>query len=85
MKPQSIDNRKVPIIAARDGMPYRTPVILADSLEVMENYYRDKIQVLKEGLEQLNLLEHPQDIYFICREIAQTKSLLRKVFVKKKI
>lgn len=59
------------------------PEIMADSLEVMEYYYRGKIQVLEQSMNQLTLLDNAREISLICKEIIRTKAILKKVFLKK--
>jgi hypothetical protein len=60
------------------------PEIMADSLEVMEYYYRGKIQVLEQSMDDLTLLDNAREISLICKEIIKTKDILRKVFLKKR-
>jgi hypothetical protein len=82
---RSVITRKVSIGTENENFPYALPVIMADSVEVMENYYRSKIQMLEGSLTQLTLLEDAKEIYVICRKITQTKGMLRKVILRKKI
>jgi hypothetical protein len=60
------------------------PEIMADSLEVMEYYYRGKIQVLEQSMSDLTLLDNAREISLICKEIIKTKDILKKVFLKKR-
>jgi hypothetical protein len=60
------------------------PEIMADSLEVMEYYYRGKIQVLEQSMSDLTLLDNAREISLICKEIIRTKEILKKVFLKKR-
>ena len=60
------------------------PEIMADSLEVMEYYYRGKIQVLEQSMADLTLLDNAREISLICKEIIRTKEILKKVFLKKR-
>ena len=85
MRQHSVINRKVSIGIEKDNFRYALPVIMADSVEVMENYYRGKIQMLETSLTQLTLLDNAKEIYTLCREITQAKALLRKVLLRKKI
>lgn len=59
------------------------PEIMADSLEVMEYYYRGKIQVLEQSMAELTLLDNAREISLICKEIIRTKQILKRVFLKK--
>jgi hypothetical protein len=56
---------------------------MADSAEVMEYYYRGKIQELEQSLSQLNLLENARQIATLCKEIIRTKEILQKIIIKK--
>ena len=58
-------------------------MIMADSVEVMEYYYRGKIQELEQSLAKLNILEHSREIASLCREIVRTKEVLQKIITKK--
>lgn len=57
--------------------------IMADSVEVMEYYYRGKIQELEQSLAQLTILENAREIALLCKEIIRTKEILQKIFIKK--
>lgn len=81
----TLRTRKVPILVKADNYAEPLPAILADSLEVMENYYRGKIQVLENSLTGLTLLDNAREITTLCKEISHTKAELRKVFLRKKI
>lgn len=56
---------------------------MADSLEVIEGYYHEKIQVLEYSLEQLNLQENAREITFMCREIKATRVALERIIRRK--
>lgn len=58
-------------------------MILADSVEVMEYYYRGKIQELEQSLTQLNLLDNAREIACLCKEIMRIKEVLQKIMIKK--
>ena len=58
-------------------------MILADSVEVMEYYYRGKIQELEQALSKLNILEHAREIASLCKDVVRTKEVLRKIIIKK--
>ncbi|MBO9200116.1 MULTISPECIES: hypothetical protein [Niastella] len=57
--------------------------IMADSVEVMEYFYRGKIQQLEQSLAQLNLLDNAREIVGLCREIVRTKEVLKKIMINK--
>ncbi|OQP49848.1 hypothetical protein [Niastella populi] len=58
-------------------------MILADSVEVMEYYYRGKVQELEQSLSRLNILEHAREISGLCKEIVRTKEVIQKIIIKK--
>ena len=53
--------------------------ILADSVEVMEYYYKGKIQELEQSLAHLNLLDNAREIAGVCKEIIRTKEVLQRM------
>ena len=57
--------------------------IMADSVEVMDYYYRGKLQELQQSLTQLNLLDNAREIAGLCKEIIRTKEALQKIMIKK--
>lgn len=57
---------------------------MGDSVEVMEVYYRERIQSFTRMLEDLNVLEDAPEIEFLCREIIEGRSMLVKLAGKKK-
>jgi hypothetical protein len=57
--------------------------VYADSLEVLVQYYREKLQTLEAVLESLNVLENSREISCLCREVTRTKKALREIFKKK--
>jgi len=58
--------------------------VLGDSIEVMEVYYRERIQSFNSMLEHLNVLEDAPEIEFLCREIIECRTMLVKFAGKKK-
>jgi hypothetical protein len=58
-------------------------LVMADSAEVMEYYYRGKIQELEQSLAQLNILENAREIASLCKEIVRIKAVLQTVIIKK--
>ena len=57
---------------------------MGDSVEVMELYYRERIQSFHKMLEHLNVLEDAPEIEFLCREIVECRTMLVKLAAKKK-
>jgi hypothetical protein len=72
-------------LAKQEEVIIAFPEIMADSLEVMEYYYRGKITVLEQSMADLTLLDNAREISLICKEIIRTKEILKKVFLKKRI
>jgi hypothetical protein len=58
--------------------------VMGDSIEVMEVYYRERIQSFNSMLEHLNVLEDAPEIEFLCREIIECRTMLVKLAGKKK-
>jgi hypothetical protein len=58
-------------------------MILADSVEVMEYYYRGKIQELEQSLARLTILEDAREVACLCKEIMHNKAMLHKIIRKK--
>ena len=57
--------------------------VSGDSVEVMEMYYRERIQSFNTMLEHLNVLEDAPEIEFLCREIIECRTKLVKLSGKK--
>ena len=74
----------IPAFALLSGYKGIAQPVLADSLEVIEEFYREKLQVLEVSLKNLNVLENSREIAFLCREITCTKKALQDIFGKKK-
>ncbi len=74
----------LPAFAHLSGYKGICKPILADSMEVVEDFYREKIQLLEKSLKNLNVLENSREIAFLCREITGTKKALQDIFRKKK-
>lgn len=70
-------------VSAKEIAPESFKMILADSAEVMEYYYRGKIQELEQSLSQLNILENAREIAGLCKEIVRIKEVLQSVIIKK--
>ncbi len=57
--------------------------LMADSLEVMELYYKERITAFNEMLQYLNILENSSEIDFLCREITAARKALNNIHLKK--
>ncbi len=58
--------------------------VMADSIEVMEVYYRERIATFKQMLEELNILQDAPEIEFLCREIIEARGILAGIEMKKR-
>jgi hypothetical protein len=74
----------IPAFAHLFGYNGLSQPVLADSLEVKEDFYREKLNLLEVSLRNLNLLENSREIAFLCREVTRTKKALHDIFRKKK-
>jgi hypothetical protein len=74
----------MPAFANLSGYTVISQPVLADSIEVVEEFYQEKINLLESSLKQLNVLENSREIAFLCREITGTKKALQDIFRKKK-
>lgn len=74
----------LPAFALLSGYKELSKPVLADSWEVKEQFYREKLQLLELSLKQLNLLENSREIEFLCREVTGTKKALQDIFKEKK-
>lgn len=70
-------------VPAKDITPESLQLIMADSVEVMEYYYRGKIQELEQSLAQLNILENAREIAGLCKNIVRTKEVLQNIIIRK--
>jgi hypothetical protein len=83
MRQQHSSTSKFNPVSPKDLVPGSFQMIMADSVEVMEYYYRGKIQELEQSLAQLNILEHAREMAGLCREIVRTKEVLQNIIIKK--
>jgi hypothetical protein len=58
--------------------------VMADSLEVMEVYYKERIVSFRQMLDDLNILQDAPEIEFLCREIIEARGILAGIDMKKK-
>ncbi|MEO5684170.1 MAG: hypothetical protein ABIQ88_16130 [Chitinophagaceae bacterium] len=58
--------------------------VMGDSIEVMEMYYRERIQSFNSMLEHLNVLDDAPEIEFLCREIIEGRTMLVNLAARKK-
>ena len=69
--------------ATPDYLRISSKPVMGDSIEVMEIYYRERIQSFNTMLEHLNVLEDAPEIEFLCREIIEGRTMLVKLAGKK--
>jgi hypothetical protein len=83
MRQQHSSASKFTPVSPKELVPGSFQMIMADSVEVMEYYYRGKIQELEQSLAQLNILEHSPEIASLCKEVVRTKEVLHNIIIKK--
>lgn len=57
-------------------------VLLADSLEVMEQHTKDRISTLEASLNQLTIADHTAEIISLCTEIKKQRQLLAAIALR---
>ena len=82
MRQQHSSSSKSNSVSPKEIFPESFQMIMADSAEVMEYYYRGKIQELEQALAQLNILENALEIASLCKEIVRIKAVLQTVIIK---
>lgn len=83
MRQQHSSISKSNSVSPKELAPGSFQMIMADSAEVMEYYYRGKIQELEQSLAKLNLMENAREIASVCKEIVRNKTVLQKIIIKK--
>jgi|GEM_PF-554622 len=83
MRQQHSSISKSDIVSPNETAHHLFQPIMADSVEVMDYYYRGKIQQLEQSLAQLNLLDNAREIAGLCKEIIRIKAILQKIMIKK--
>jgi sugar-specific transcriptional regulator TrmB len=83
MRQQHSSTNKFNPVSPKELMAGSFQMIMADSVEVMEYYYRGKIQEQEQSLAQLNILEHAREIASLCKDIVRTKQVLQNIIIKK--
>jgi hypothetical protein len=83
MRQQHSSTNKLNPASPTELAPASFQMIMADSVEVMEYYYRGKIQELEQALAKLNILQHAREIASLCKEVVRTKEILNKIITKK--
>ena len=76
--------KEMPALAHLSGYTVLTQPVFADSFEVKEQFYREKLEMLERSLKQLNVLENSREIAFLCREATRTKKAIQDIYNKKK-
>ena len=83
MRQQHSSISKSDTVSSNETAQNSSQPIMADSVEVMEYYYRGKIQQLEQALAQLNILDNAREIAGLCKEVVRTKEVLQKIMTKK--
>ena len=83
MRQQHSSISKSNSVSPKEIAPESFKMIMADSVEVMEYYYRGKIQELEQSLSRLNILEHAREIASLCKDIVRIKEVLQKVIINR--
>jgi hypothetical protein len=83
MRQQHSSISKSNSVSPNEIAPESFQMIMADSVEVMEYYYRGKIQELEQSLSRLNLLENAREIASLCKDVVRIKEVLQKVIINK--
>jgi hypothetical protein len=83
MRQQHSSTSNVNPVTPKDLVPGSFQMIMADSVEVMEYYYRGIIQEQEQSLAKLNILDHAKEISSLCKDIVRTKEVLQKIIIKK--
>ena len=83
MRQQHSSSSKSNSVSPKEIFPESFQMIMADSVEVMEYYYRGKIQELEQSLSRLNILEHAREIASLCKDIVRIKEVLQKVIINR--
>jgi hypothetical protein len=83
MRQQHSSGSKSNSVSPKEIAPESFKMIMADSVEVMEYYYRGKIQELEQSLSRLNILEHAREIASLCKDIVRIKEVLQKVIINR--
>jgi hypothetical protein len=58
---------------------YKKPAprpVMADSAEVQELYYTERVTTFSAMLDELNILQDAPEIEFLCREIIEARQIL---------
>ena len=83
MRQQHSSISKFSPVSPKEIVPESFQFIMADSVEVMEYYYRGKIQELEQSLSRLNLLENAREIAGLCKDIVRIKEVIQNVIINK--
>ena len=82
-QPSSTTKRSAAKATTPDYLRTLLKPAMGDSIEVMEIYYRERIQSFTTMLDHLNVLEDAPEIEFLCREIIEGRFMLVKLAGKK--
>jgi hypothetical protein len=84
MKQQTNTSARKSIIQNKIVVPITSIGILADSIEVKEQYCREKVQYFEHALVSLNVFDNALEIVAVCKEIRQYKNELKRIAERRK-
>jgi hypothetical protein len=85
MKQQTKTSVRKSVLQNNLVIPISSMGILADSLEVKEQYCREKVQHYEQALVSLNIFDNAIEIVAICKEIMGYKNELLRIAKRRKI
>jgi hypothetical protein len=84
MKQQTNASARKSIVQNGIVVPISSIGILADSIEVKEQYCREKVQYFEHALVALNVFENALEIVAICKEMKRYKNELLRIAERRK-
>jgi len=84
MRQQSISTKKT--LGKPIENMYKKPVprpVMADSAEIQELYYTERIITFRSMLDELNILQDAPEIEFLCKEIIEAREILTQIGIRK--
>jgi hypothetical protein len=84
MKQQTNTSNRKSLTQNKTAAPISYIGILADSMEVKEQYCREKVQYFEHALVSLNVFDNALEIVAVCKEIRQYKNELKRIAERRK-
>lgn len=85
MKQQTKTSTRKSVLQNSLIVPISSIGILADSIEVKEQYCREKVQYFEHALISLNIFDNALEIVAICKEMRLYKAELARIVEKRKL